>query len=249
MSETANARSRARRHSRRSRVCRQCPDGRRSASVGHPASLRRSDAKSQAHLVLLRDELAKLGWADGRNLKIEVHWTGGNADRMTSLAREIAASRPNAILTRSTLATAAMLRETRTIPIVFIVVSDPVGDGFVASMARPGGNVTGFTNVEASLFGKWLQLLKEVDPRTTHVAVMYGPKTSAGGGSYYLRLAEEASALTGVKVVAMPVQEAADIDREIDALAKHTARRSYPQRRGQSCRRCIRSAISRQAAA
>lgn len=196
----------------------QTADGPRRLGVLLPYG--ESDAKSQAHLVLLREELAKLGWSDGRNLKIEVHWTGGNVDRMASLAREMAASRPNVILTRSTLATAAMLRETRAIPIVFIVVSDPVGDGLVSSMARPGGNVTGFTNVEASLFGKWLQLLKEVDPRTMRVGVLYGPKTSAGGGSYYLRLAEEASALTGVKVVAVPVQEGADVDREIDALAQ-----------------------------
>ena len=119
------------------------------------------DAKSQGHLALLREELAKLGWSDGRNLKIEVRWTGGDANRTMVFAREVVASRPDAILTRSTLVTAAVLRETRAIPIVFVVVSDPVGDGFVSSMARPGGNVTGFTNVEASLCSKWVQLLKE----------------------------------------------------------------------------------------
>jgi putative ABC transport system substrate-binding protein len=180
------------------------------------------DTRSQGHLALLRDELAKLGWSDGRNLKIEIHWTGGDRDRTVTLAREMVASRPNVILTRSTLATSAVLRETRTIPIVFVVVSDPVGDGFVSSMARPGGNVTGFTNVEASLFAKWLQLLKEIDPRTSRVAVMYGPSTSAGGGSYYLRLAGEGAAMTAVEVVAMPVQEAAEVDRMIGAFTQQS---------------------------
>lgn len=196
----------------------QTPDSLRRLGILLPYS--EGDAKSLGHLALLREELAKLGWSDGRNLKIEIHWTAGDANRIMTFAREVVASRPNVILTRSTLATAAVLRETQAIPIVFVVVSDPVGDGFVSSMARPGGNLTGFTNVEASLCGKWLQLLKEIDPRTTRVAVMYGPKTSAGGGSYYLRLAEEAAAPTAVKVVAMPVQEAAEVSREVDAFAK-----------------------------
>jgi putative ABC transport system substrate-binding protein len=178
------------------------------------------DAKSQGHLALLREELAKLGWRDGRNLRIEIRWTSGDRDRTMMSAREVFASRPDVILARSTLVTAAVLRETRAIPTVFVVVSDPVGDGFVSSMARPGGNVTGFTNVEASLCGKWVQLLREVDPRATRIAVLYGPKTSAGGGSYYLRLAEEAVASTAVKVIALPVQEVVDADHGIDAFAR-----------------------------
>ncbi len=196
----------------------QTPDGLRRLGILLPYG--EGDAKSQGHLALLREELAKLGWRDGRNLKIEIRWTSGNADRTTMFAREVVASRPDVILTRSTLVTAAVLQETRVIPTVFVVVSDPVGDGFVSSMARPGGNVTGFTNVEASLCGKWVQLLREVDPRATRIAVLYGPKTSAGGGSYYLRLAEESVASTAVKIVALPVQEATDVDHGIDAFAR-----------------------------
>ncbi len=200
----------------------------RTAGAQTPSGLRRlgillpygeGDAKSQGHLALLRGELAKLGWREDRNLKIEIRWTGGDADRTMNLAREVVASQPDVILARSTVVTAAVLRETRVIPTVFVVVSDPVGDGFVASMARPGGNVTGFTNVEASLCGKWVQLLREVDPRATRIAVLYGPKTSAGGGSYYLRLAEEAVASSAVKVVALPVQDAVEADRGIVAFA------------------------------
>ena len=177
------------------------------------------DVRSQEHLTLLREELARLGWGIGRNLDIEVRWTAGDATRTAALAREAVASRPDVILTRSTVVTAAALRETRSIPIVFVVVSDPVGDGFVSSLARPGGNVTGFTNVEASLCSKWVQLLKEVDPRATRIAVVYGPRTSAGGGSYYLRLAEEAAVPTGVRIVAMPVQDAVEVDQAIAAFA------------------------------
>lgn len=196
----------------------QTPDGPRRLGIVLPYG--EGDTKSQEHLALLRDELAKLGWSDGRNLRIEIRWTGGDANRTTTFARELVASRPDVILARSTFVTATVLRETRAIPIVFVVVSDPIGDGFVSSMARPGGNVTGFTNVEASLCGKWVQLLREVDPRATRIAVLYGPKTSAGGGSYYLNLAKEAVASTDVKIVALPVQEAVDADHGIDTFAK-----------------------------
>lgn len=196
----------------------QTPDGQRRLAVVLPYG--EGDAKSQGHLALLGEELAKLGWSDGRNLRIEIRWTGGDASRTTMLARELVAYRPDVILARSTAVTAAVLRETQAIPTVFVVVSDPVGDGFVASMARPGGNVTGFTNVEASLCSKWVQLLREVDPSATRIAVLYGPKTSAGGGSYYLRLAQEAVASTAVSIVALPVQDAVDADHGIDAFAK-----------------------------
>lgn len=196
----------------------QTPDGPRRLGILLPYG--EGDAKSQGHLALLREELGKLGWSEGRTLRIEVRWTGGEASGTTKFAREVVASRPDVILARSTLVTAAVLRETQAIPIVFVVVSDPVGDGFVSSLARPGRNATGFTNVEASLCGKWIQLLTEIDPRAKRIAVLYGPRTSAGGGSYYLRLAEEAVASTAIKVVAMPIQEAIDADRAIDAFAQ-----------------------------
>ena len=113
-----------------------------------------------------------------------------------------------------------LLQETRTIPIVFVVVSDPVGDGLVDSMARPGGNVTGFTNVEASLGGKWLELLRDISPRISRVAVMFDPKTAAGGGAYYMRLVKEAAASLAVNVAATPVQDGADIERAIEVFTR-----------------------------
>jgi putative ABC transport system substrate-binding protein len=196
----------------------QTQDGPRRLGILIPYS--ESDRETRSHLATFKEELARLGWTDGRNLRIDIRWTGGDANRIPMLARELVASGPDVILARSTLATAALLRETRTIPIIFVIVSDPIGDGFVSSMARPGGNATGFTNVEASLAGKWLQLLKEIDPRMTRVAVLYGPKTSAGNGSYYLRLVEEAAASMSVKVIAAPVEDVGEAERRLETFAK-----------------------------
>jgi putative tryptophan/tyrosine transport system substrate-binding protein len=108
--------------------------------------------------------LSELGWTDGRNLRMDVHWAAGNSDRMRMFAKELVGLGPDLILASTTPVTAALQRETRTIPIVFAGISDPVGAGFVASLARPGGNITGFINMEASIGGKWLQLLTEIAP-------------------------------------------------------------------------------------
>lgn len=178
-----------------------------------------SDAESRSNLAVLSKELTRLGWNEGRNLRIDVRWSGGDSAKVPFLAREIVADRPDVILSRSLQATAALARETRTIPIIFVVVSDPVGDGLVDSFARPGRNVTGFTNVEASLCGKWLQLLKEIKPGITRVAVVYGPATAASGGAYYLRLAEEAAATLALKIVATPIRDGAEIGDAISAFA------------------------------
>jgi putative ABC transport system substrate-binding protein len=114
------------------------------------------------------------------------------------------ALQPDVILARTTPVTAALLQETRTIPIVFVGASDSVGSGFAASMARPGGNATGFTNVEASLGGKWVELLKEINPRIVRIGVLWDPQTSPGGGSYYLRLVQDAARSIAVETIAIP---------------------------------------------
>ena len=113
-------------------------------------------------------QLQDLGWAEGRNLQIDYRFAAGDVERMQALAKELVALQPDVIFCRSTPVTASLLNQTRTIPIVFAVVSDPVGDQFVESLARPGGNVTGFTNVESSLAGKWLELLKQIAPSIKH---------------------------------------------------------------------------------
>jgi ABC-type uncharacterized transport system substrate-binding protein len=179
-----------------------------------------SDAEAQAQVTAFREQLQQLGWTDGRNVRIDYRWAVGEVGRIRTFAKELVELQPDVILSRTTSVTAALLQETRTIPIVFVVVSDPVGDGIVASMARPGGNATGFTNIEASLGGKWVELLKEINPGVARVAAMFNPKTAPGGGSYYMRLVEDAAASIPVKVIAAPVQDAAEIEHAIDAFTR-----------------------------
>ena len=122
---------------------------------------------AQSYITAFRDELAKLGWKEGSNLRIESRFSASHTDQLRTLAKQLVDLRPDAILGRGTAETIALARETRTIPIVFAAVSDPLGNGFAASLARPGGNMTGFTNVESSMGGKWVELLKEIAPRTS----------------------------------------------------------------------------------
>jgi putative ABC transport system substrate-binding protein len=178
-----------------------------------------SDTDSQRHLAAFRDSLAQLGWTD-TNVRIDYRWTGGDAEKTIPFARELIEVRPDVILGRSTLVTAALLKVTRTVPIIFVVVSDPVGDGFVASMARPGGNATGFTNAEASLSGKWLELVKELAPQNDRVAVIYGQRAAAGSGSYYLRNAEQAAASMSISLTMVAVQDVGDIATKLSAFAR-----------------------------
>jgi putative ABC transport system substrate-binding protein len=131
------------------------------------------DPENQTNVAAFKEVLKQLGWSEDRNLRIDYRGAGNNAEQMQAFAKELLALQPNVVLTRSTPATAAFLKQTQTIPIVFTVVSDPVGDHFVESLARPGGNATGFTNVESSLTGKWLGLLKEIAPGVRRVAFIY----------------------------------------------------------------------------
>ena len=144
----------------------------------------------------------------------------GDRDRIRMLAKELAALRPGAILCRATPVAKALFQETSEIPIVFVNVSDPVGDGLVASLARPGGNVTGFTNVEDSLGGKWLELLKEIDPAVERVAVIFDPKTSPGGGTYYVRQINQAAAALHLTAIPTMVTNAVEIEQAADAAAR-----------------------------
>jgi putative ABC transport system substrate-binding protein len=178
-----------------------------------------TDRDAQRQFAAFRDELKRLGWVEGRNVAFDARWTADSA-QIQIMAKDVAAMRPDLIFSRTTPVTAALIRETQTIPIVFVVVSDPVGDRLVQSLAHPGGNVTGFTTVESSLGGRWLQLLKEFDPRIARVAVIFGPDTAPGHGTYYLQVIENAGASLGVKVIPTPVRDAKEIDHAITALAR-----------------------------
>ena len=173
------------------------------------------DPESQTSVTAFKQALQQLGWSEGRNLRIDYRGAAGNAERMQAFAKELVALQPHVILTRSTPVTAVFLKQTRTIPIVFTVVSDPIGDHFVESLARPGGNTTGFTNVESSLTGKWLGLLKEIATGVKRVAFIFDPKLAPGGGSYYTALIDASAPSFAVEPTVAPVQDAAEIERAI----------------------------------
>ena len=179
-----------------------------------------NDEKTRGDLDLFREQLRQRGWTEHQNVEITIRWAAGDVGRIQTLAKELVALKPDVILGRSTPVTKAILHESTAIPIVFVVVSDPVGDGIVASFARPGGNITGFTNVEASLGSKWVEVLKEVSPAISRVAVIFDPNASPGGGTYYLHLVEAAAASVAIKEFPTPVHDASEIERAIVSFAQ-----------------------------
>ena len=178
-----------------------------------------SDPEAQLRLVSFRERLAALGWMEGRNLSTAVRWGAGDADRASTFAKELVALKPEVILANTTPVTAALQRETRSIPIVFTVVSDPVGSGFVKSLARPEGNITGLINLESGVVQKQLELLKEIAPQVTRVAVMFNPRT-APYVEYYLRPLNIAAQKLGVTTFTAHVQNDSDIESAITGLAR-----------------------------
>jgi putative ABC transport system substrate-binding protein len=180
------------------------------------------DPVAQTRFAAFKESLRALGWEEGRNLKMEVRWSAGDAAQATVLAKELVALRPEVILSNTTPVTGALHRETRSIPIVFTVVSDPVGSGFVQSLSRPGGNVTGLINIEASLAEKWVQLLKQVAPRVKRAAVMFNTKTAPYAEYYLTRLKAAADALE-LKTFIATVRSQADIDEVVRDLGRDRA--------------------------
>jgi len=178
------------------------------------------DSEAKAELAAFEQELKNLGWSEGRNIRIDYRFSAGDTARMASFAKELVAIKPDVIVVRSTPALRAVAAETSTIPLVFILVSDPVGEGFAASLARPGGNATGFTNVESAMAGKWVELLKDITPALKRVTFIFNPPTSPGGGAYYARLVERAATALGVTATAGPVYAPSDIDPVVTELAR-----------------------------
>ena len=163
-----------------------------------------NDPEGQAHAQVFEQEMQKLGWTQDHNVRFDYRWAAGDAERISTLAKEIVDARPDVIVGHTTAAVAALLRETRTIPIVFVAVTDPIGSGFVASLSRPGGNVTGFIDLEPSLGSKWVELLKQMVPNLTRLGCMFNPTTAAGGGSYYMGSVEAAASSLGVQALQRP---------------------------------------------
>jgi len=175
-----------------------------------------SDPAAQSWLAAFRNALTQLGWSEGNNLRIEVRWGAADPDRIRTLA-ELVDLRPDAIFNQTTPVTDALARVTQTIPIVFVYVADPIGSGFAASLARPGRNITGFTYVEPTMGGKWVQLLKEVAPRTAHVALLFNPETAP---EFYMPSLQAAASSFAVEASMAPVHARDEIAGVIAAQAR-----------------------------
>jgi len=191
--------------------------GERMRRIGVLLGYAESDPEAQARLDAFRQGLSALGWKEGRNLRLDLRWSAGDVNRAASFAKDLVGLQPDVILANTTPITAAVQRETKVIPIVFVVVSDPVGGGFVQSLSRPGGNITGFINLEATLIQKWLELLKEIAPRTQGVAIMH-PQT-APYAEYYLSPVQAVAPKLGVTPYTTPVRNDQDIEAVIASLA------------------------------
>jgi putative ABC transport system substrate-binding protein len=175
-----------------------------------------NDPEQKPRFSAFTQALAGSGWTDGRNVRVELRWGRGDANRTRALAQELVGLQPDIILTTSTPATVALQRETRTIPIVFAGVSDPIASGIVERLDRPSGNITGFASLEASLGGKWLELLSEIAPGFKRVAIMFNPDTSPA--SAFMPSLETAARSLKVAPIIAPVHDDVEIETAIIAL-------------------------------
>ena len=176
------------------------------------------DAELQARVAAFKEGLAQLGWTEGRNVRIDTRWATTNADNLRKHAAELATSTPDVLVGASgTTTAAALLQATRTVPIVFAIVVDPVGAGFVASLARPGGNATGFTMFEYGMSGKWLELLKQIAPGVTRAAVLRDPAIASGIGQFGAVQAVAPS--LRMELSPVDVRDAREIERAVTAFA------------------------------
>jgi putative ABC transport system substrate-binding protein len=185
------------------------------ALIGAPSA---DNPDAQANIRAFLQVLQQLGWTDGRNVRIDIRWGAGNADDIRKYAAELAALAPDVIFASGTASVGPMLQATRTVPIVFANVADPVGAGFVDSLARPGGNASGFIQFEYSLSGKWLELLKQIAPGVTRAAVLRDPAITSGIGQF--AVIQSVAPSVGVEVSAINVRDAGEIERAVTAFAR-----------------------------
>jgi putative ABC transport system substrate-binding protein len=179
-----------------------------------------NDPEAQSERAAFVHELQKLGWVDGRNLQIDTRWAApAEPESMHRLAKELVALQPDLLLSQSTPATTALLQETRTIPVIFGIVADPIGSGFVASFNRPSGNATGFAVAEPTQAGKWLELLKEIAPRVTRIAVLFNP-AMATFAEFWLKPFKAAAPSFAVEAIVAPVHDTSELESVIAAQAR-----------------------------
>jgi putative ABC transport system substrate-binding protein len=194
-------------------------ESRQARLVGIFYDTSRGDDSIMPEIAAFKEALQRLGWSEDRNIRFEGPFNLPDSATRQKLAKELVAQKADVILTSGTPATAAFFAETRTIPIVFVNASDPIGSGFAVSLAHPDGNVTGFTNFEATIGHKWLELIKEIAPHIRRVRVIFNPETAVSGGRYFFEPIEMAARTQQIEAVALPVRSARDIERAIAATA------------------------------
>jgi putative tryptophan/tyrosine transport system substrate-binding protein len=185
--------------------------------IGVLMGLAENDLEAQSLISTTRHRLGELGWSEGRNIRIEDRWTAGDNNRLRAYAAELAQLKPDVIVCEGTPVVAALQQATRTIPIVFVNANNPIGSGFVASIARPGGNITGFVSIEPAMGGKWLETLREIAPGVARVALIYNPQTHTGQNFPSI---ESASRSLTVKTIQLPFRDAAEIERALGDFAR-----------------------------
>jgi putative ABC transport system substrate-binding protein len=181
-----------------------------------------SDPYGQTLVAAFRDGLMKLGWTESRTIRIDTRWAPPDVKLMQRFAQDLVALQPDLILTQNTPTTASVLQQTRSIPIIFATVADPVGSGFVAGLPQPAGNVTGFIDVEAGMAGKWLELLKEIAPHVARIAFLFNPPTAPGGGSYFFGSLKDAAASFGVEAITFPVHDLSELESVVATQARES---------------------------
>ena len=178
-----------------------------------------NNPEAWAVVAAFREGLQQLGWTEGVNIRIDTRWAAGDLEAMQRFAKELVGSQPELIFSTNTPATATLLQQTRTIPIVFVQVTDPVGSGFVASIPRPGGNVTGFITMAPTMPGKWVELLKELAPRVTRVAALFNP-AMASFAEFWLKPFKAAAAAFALEAILAPVHDTSELESVIAAQAR-----------------------------
>jgi putative tryptophan/tyrosine transport system substrate-binding protein len=179
-----------------------------------------SDLEAQSMVTALHQTLRELGWVDGRNIRFDHRWAAGNASRVADLARQLVALQPDVIVAHTSVPVIALQKETTTIPIVFVQVADPIGQGFIKGLAHPGGTITGFISFEPSMGGKWVEILREIAPGTSRMAFLFNPKTAPYvNAGYYRASLDAAAASLAVALAATPVSSPGQIESAVGALS------------------------------
>jgi putative ABC transport system substrate-binding protein len=188
--------------------------------VGVLMGYAQDDPDTQARMKAFREAFGQLGWKEGHNVQITYRFGVGEVDRIRGYARELVDLKPDAILCETTPTLKAVADQTSTVPIVFVSVTDPVSNGFVTDLARPGGNITGFTNFEATMGGKWIELLKKIAPGSSRVGVIFNPATAPGGGGFFLKSVAASAPALQTEVMPFPVHDDGEIATAVQQLAR-----------------------------